>query len=379
MTDFLSRLGPLALYALGFSAWTLLLFVIYRAIYRHANRFAPAYFPGAIPVLFLTYLLLGFLYGRSHAANFYFPNLLRVLAAMIVYYALLWALTPLLRKRVSADGCATLWLLPNLLFFVSQYLLRYNAFVGPLFVVRLPHSILRIALGVWAAGFAAVLGWKIVSHFRFRKAVLRDAVPVSAQERDLFLSTWRALCFEGNVRPAGFKGSMKTGGRLTVLRSPAVDCPLTVGLLEKKCCLVLPQRDYSEQELWLIFRHESIHLLRLDNWLKFSLSFLCALGWFIPMVWLGLQKASEDMELCCDELTTKGMQEARRRDYANLLLSGAGTAMGFTTCLSASASGLRYRMARILHPKKRRAGFLSVFLLSVFFFILFGTSGVIVD
>ena len=97
------------------------------------------------------------------------------------------------------------------------------------------------------------------------------------------------------------------------------------------------------------------------------------------MVWLGLQKASEDMELCCDELTTKGMQEARRRDYANLLLSGAGTAMGFTTCLSASASGLRYRMARILHPKKRRAGFLSVFLLSVFFFILFGTSGVIVD
>ena len=371
MTDLLSRLGSLLLYALLLGAYTLIMFALTRAISRSRSRFAPDYYPVALPGVFFSLLLLSFFLGLFFS---YLTKLLRMLAVTLVYSALLRALTPLLRRRISARGCAALWLLPNLLFYVSQLLLRDYTLVAPLFVVRLPRSALLIALLVWAAGFAAVLAWKIVSHFRFRRAVLRDAVPVSAQERDLFLSTWRALCFDGNVRPAGFKGNMKTGGKVSVLRSPAVDSPLSVGLL--KSWLVLPQRKYSEQELWLIFRHEAIHLLRQDNWLKFTLGFLCAAGWFIPMLWPGLGKAAEDLELCCDELATQGMEEERRRNYADLLLSNAGTAKGFTTCLSASASGLRYRMAQVLHPQKRRAGFLAVFGLSVFFFFLYGMLGV---
>ena len=371
MTDFLSRLGPLALYALGLGAITLMMFAFYRAVSRSQNRFAPDYYPQALPGVFFSLLLLSFFLGLFFS---YLTRLLRMLAVTLVYSALLWAMTPLLRKRISARGCAALWLLPNLLFYVLQLLLRDFTLVAPLFVVRLPRSALLIALLVWAAGFAAVLAWKFLSHYRFQKTVLRDAVPVPAQERDLFLSTWRALCFAGNVRPAGFKRNMKTGGKVSVLRSPAVDSPLSVGLL--KSCLVLPQQSYSEQELWLIFRHEAIHLLRQDNWLKFTLSFLCAAGWFIPMLWPGLRKAAEDLELCCDELATSGIQEEQRRNYADLLLSNAGTAKGFTTCLSASASGLRYRMAQVLHPQKRRAGFLAVFLLSVFSFFLFGIVGV---
>jgi beta-lactamase regulating signal transducer with metallopeptidase domain len=377
MTDFLSRLWPLALLSLGLGVTILLFYLFSRHVSRHGrSRFAPAYYPLMLPCLFLFYLLLFLFSELLNSKHVYLTQLFRLLAAAVVYFSLLRALTPLLRKRISAQGCAALWLLPNLLFYFSTYLLHGDSLVEPLFVVWIPRSALWTALGVCSVGFVTVLAGNFFSHLRFRQAVLQDAVPVSAQERDLFLSTWRALCFNGNVRPPGFKANMKAGGKLTVLRSPAVDSPLTVGLLEKKRCLILPQRDYSEGELWLIFRHEGIHLLHQDNWLKLTLAFLCAAGWFIPTLWSGMRKASEDLELCCDELVTEGIAEDRRRDYSDLLLTNAGTTRGFTTCLSASASGLRYRMARILHPQKRRAGFLAVLLLSVVFYFLYGMVGV---
>ena len=372
MTDLLSRLGSLLLYALLLGAYTLMTFALTRAISRSRSRFAPDYYPQALPDVFFLLLLLSFFLGLFFS---YLAKLLRMLAATLVYSALLWALTPLLRTRISARGCAALWLLPNLIFYISLFLLLHKFTPGaPLFVVRLPRSALWIALLVWAAGFVAVLIWKLVSHRSFREAVLRDAVPVSAQERNLFLSTWRALCFDENKKRAEIENNVSPSKEVSVLRSPAVDSPLSVGLL--KSWLVLPQREYSEQELRLIFRHEAIHLMHQDSRLKFTLSFLCAAGWFIPMLWPGLGKAAEDLELCCDELATNELTEEQRKNYAGLLLSNAGTAKGFTTCLSASASGLRYRMAQVLHPQKRRAGFLAVFGLSVFFFFLYGMLGV---
>lgn len=368
MADFWFRLSTLAMYSLSGGVLSLLLFSQHRAASRHASRYAPVYYPQVLPFYMLAFLLLAPFFGPTS-----FTQLVRVLTAAFAYSALLWAMTPLLRRRISAQGCAALWLLPNLLFFT---LIGFRFNIAPLFVVRLTRHTLRIAVIIWASGFAAVLSWKLISHLRFRKAVLKDAVPVPAQERDLFLSTWRGLCLIGDVWPSNFKRNKTASETLEILRSPAVDSPLSIGLLKKTRCLVLPRREYSVDELRLIFRHETIHLLHGDNWLKFTLSFLCAAGWFLPILWLGMGKAAEELELCCDELATDGAEEDRRRAYINLLLSNAGTAKGFTTCLSASASGLRYRMARILHPKKRRAGGLAVLLLSVFSFFLSGMVGI---
>ena len=103
MTDFLSRLGPLALYALGLGAITLMMFAFYRAVSRSQNRFAPDYYPQALPGVFFSLLLLSFFLGLFFS---YLTRLLRMLAVTLVYSALLWAMTPLLRKRISARGCA---------------------------------------------------------------------------------------------------------------------------------------------------------------------------------------------------------------------------------------------------------------------------------
>lgn len=75
----------------------------------------------------------------------------------------------------------------------------------------------------------------------------------------------------------------------------------------------------------------------------------------------------DDLELSCDEAVTAELDEAERRRYALLLLDTAGDKRGFTTCLSASAKALRYRLQGIVHPLRRTSGALTVGLV---FFVL---------
>ena len=282
-----------------------------------------------------------------------------VFLSAVLCTLLLLVLTPLLRKIFSAEGCAMLWLIPGLSCFFCMLFSSGNGML-PLRVLWLPRWSWLLIFGLWAAGFLGVLFWKIRSHLLFRKSLLRDAELAPEEEQAILSGVQKGLSFQ-----------KKYQGILPKLyRSPAATAPLSVGLIDP--CLVLPCRDYSPDELRMIFWHELLHLYRGDNRTKLDLTIICAAGWFLPSLWLGMNKASEDLELCCDEIATEDYDETRRREYSALLLSNAGTSRGFTTCLSASASGLRYRMARILHRKKRLFGILPAGLMAAVIVLFFG-------
>ena len=78
-----------------------------------------------------------------------------------------------------------------------------------------------------------------------------------------------------------------------------------------------------------------------------------ALGWFHPLVWLAVKKAEEDLELSCDEIVLKDADLSTRKKYAELLLSIAGDGRGYTTCLSASAKTLSYRLKATVSARER--------------------------
>ena len=73
-----------------------------------------------------------------------------------------------------------------------------------------------------------------------------------------------------------------------------------------------------------------------------------------------MKKAAQDIERSCDEIVTDGMSEPERRDYAELLLASAAPVRGFTTCLSAAAGTLRYRLKSIMKPYTRLPGTLLI-------------------
>lgn len=265
-----------------------------------------------------------------------------VFSHICVYYLLLSLCLPLLRRYVSARICAALWLIPNYLYIFAQKTYELPA---PAFVFYLPDGIIYGLAAVWAAGFVGVLGWKIISHFRFRRHILQYAREV--EEADV-LDIWRR-----EQRRAGYHKK-----QYELVRSPAVSTPLTIGFFRGTIRVVLPERRYTPEELTLIFRHELVHIGREDAATKFFLVFCTAMCWFNPLMWWAMRKSAEDLELSCDETVLLSADGKTRKQYAELILTTAGDERGFTTCLSATARSLRYRLKHIVTPQKRAAGFL---------------------
>ena len=311
---------------------------------------------GILPCVLLTLLVtLSFQRGLPYAMEMLFSFSLPIFLHIALYFILLSFLMPLLRRQISSRACAMLWLLPTYL-----YLLVSNAPLwptSPWVVVSLSRKTAELICLVWLIGFIGVLGWKILSHFVFRHQVLRDAYLPGREVRQIW---------EEEVRKAGIKKPY----RLAI--SPQVKTPLSVGSYRWTIYVLLPERTYSEEELSLIFRHELIHIGRADSSNKFFLVFCTAMCWFNPLMWRAMRCSAEDMELSCDETVLLDADEETRQRYANLLLRTAGDSRGFTTCLSASASSLRYRLKAVVSTAERKSGALVILGLFVLLVASFG-------
>ena len=282
----------------------------------------------------------------------------RIFLHLCVYYVILGLLLPLFRRHISARACAMLWLIPNYLYITEM---SYMELPEPLLVIHASSRVVSILFALWIVGFLSVFLWKIGEHLVFRRKILRNAKPVT-DKRILEI-------FQGQIEDAGM---VKPKPKFKLITSPDAVTPLTIGLFKRSTRVILPTNTYTDEELKLIFRHELIHIGREDSWSKFFMMFCTAMCWFNPLMWIAMKKSAEDIELSCDETVLLDADDDTRKKYANLILNTAGNDRGFTTCLSASASSMRYRLKSIVSPGKKHSGALIVGLM---FFILCMTSG----
>ena len=309
---------------------------------REGPRFLPIISSYYLPTMMLFYPILGAIVGGAQmAVQLTLGVLLRVFLEMSVYYVLLMAMMPWLRKWVSARVCAMLWLLPDWLYVFVGRLDRPTD--GKMLVLHAPGTLVYVLLAVWAAGAVGVMVWKIGSHLAFRRRILKNAVPVTDKQA---LHVWDIELERAWIRKCKWK----------LVRSNAVTTPLSIGLYNRTTRVVLPMREYTQEELSLVLRHEIIHISRRDPGAKFFLAFCTAMCWFNPLMWAAMRKSADDFELSCDESVLLDEPQPVRRQYAELLLQTAGDERGFTTCLSATAGALRYRLRNIMTPGKKRTG-----------------------
>ena len=314
--------------------------------------------PGVVVMVLLVSLLFGVGGSWGNALEM-FSWIVEIFLLISVYFVLLTLALPLLRRYFRAEACALLWIIPNYLYLT----IHIRGWDWPRWVILLPTQWLAVLGTVWLAGMIGVLGWKIFSHLRFRRWLLRGAEEVSDPD---VLAVWQAeLEWAGEKKP-----------KFRLVTSPQASTPITIGLFSKSVRVVLPQRHYTPEELKLIFRHELIHIGREDAWNKFFVAFCIAMCWFNPLMWMAMGRSSEDLELSCDETVLSGLEEGERRRYADLILRTAGDGRGFTTCLSASASALRYRLKGIIQPTRRHTGAVLVGVAAGLLMLAFGQVGV---
>ncbi len=262
-----------------------------------------------------------------------------VILLLSVYYILLMALLPLLRRWFSARACAVLWLAPAFLSWQANTLI--STLPLPRRTLYVPHGALPAIGAVWLAGFLSVGGYYLISHLRFRAWVRANTyVDIDGETQTVWEREREALDFRWPVR---------------LLRGN-VPAPFSMGRTNHSRCTVLPERSYTPEELTMIFRHELHHLQRCDVDTKVFLCLCNAFCWFNPLVWIATRKAAEDLERSCDEIVTEDMDEAGRGAYARLLLDAAAPGRGCTTCLSAAAGTLRYRLKSVTDRRRRMLG-----------------------
>lgn len=305
-------------------------------------------------------LLAVFFDGPEQGSHLAVRMLLESAADLSLYFLLLLPALPLLRRRFSARLCATLWLVPTFIGACMNGLLNFRRV--PSLVIPLREELLAALGWVWLAGFLLVFGGRVMGDRRFRGQLLSGAY---SEEDPQVLAVWQEVLL-----------AMDLPWEVRLLRVPAARSPLSLREGRKRYATVLPERDYTEEELRFLFSHELHHLQRRDIDTKIFLAFCQGLCWFNPLVWLAAAKGSDDLELSCDEVVLAGQDERQRRDYARLLLQSAAEGRGFTTCLSARGKSLRYRLENVLKPRKRRSGTVLLTAVTLAVFLSWGSCAV---
>jgi hypothetical protein len=261
--------------------------------------------PQGLPLLLTLYIVLFLpIIGLVAAISYFFGNFVLVFLHISIYNAVLMLLLPFLRKHISSRVCATLWILPNILYIAFIPLVQKD---HPLFIIPMNITLGDWETWVWLIGFAAVMLYQIINHLLYRRKILKNAKPdYNLDVQRIWYDTLNNVRFKNRYYP--------------VMRSTEVTTPLSIGFFRKTACVILPEKEYTPEALQLILRHEAVHIARRDSLAKFFMVFCAAVCWFNPLAWIALRHCTADLELSCDETVLLGESDETKRRYADLLL-----------------------------------------------------------
>lgn len=95
--------------------------------------------------------------------------------------------------------------------------------------------------------------------------------------------------------------------------------PFLIGII--KNAIIIPENDYTKEELKWIFNHELIHFKRKDNILKLLMVLALAFHWFNPLIYILRRSFYEQCELSCDEQVIKNSDIKEIKEYSLLLIN----------------------------------------------------------
>lgn len=158
---------------------------------------------------------------------------------------------------------------------------------------------------LWLTGCLLFLSVHIFSFLHYKRRITKKGIIV--KERYILQQVYK------------LSGKLQIKSNIRILRYADAESPMVIGFL--KPMLVLPNCDYSEEELFFVLKHELIHIKRHDIYIKLLFVIANALHWFNPLIYIMQKEAVVDMELSCDEKVIQKTAFAVRKAYTETLLS----------------------------------------------------------
>lgn len=197
--------------------------------------------------------------------------------------------------------CAIRMLIPIELPWV--YVIPVEFFYNPVYTwirYSLPGDITvwQVLLGVWILGSTAVL-LRLVSKYivlqRWIRSKHGNAISIACEDYGI-----------SNQR------------RVRIYKANGVDVPMSVGILHNE--IIIPDRDYSDEEIRLIIHHEMTHIKNGDPVIQLLANLLCAIYWWNPAAYVFRKDLEQYFELRCDKVIVSEMSKKEAADYLEVLL-----------------------------------------------------------
>jgi len=206
------------------------------------------------------------------------------------------------------------------------------------------HGTYNIIFTVWLVGFLFNIGSILYKQYSFNKSIKRLSEPVPKAVTE---------------KAKKIAAELGTGANFKVVTVSEIPSPMLIGFW--KSLLILPEKRYAEKELYLILKHELVHLKHHDLFIKAFMLFCGALHWFNPFMKPFIRSAEGEGELYCDETVMDGEDESLKKLYCQSILNAASAEEkrkdalipAIASNFSFNKQGLKHRMKMILSFDKK--------------------------
>ncbi|KJU96882.1 M56 family metallopeptidase [Streptococcus gordonii] len=220
----------------------------------------------------------------------------------------------------------------------------------------------EILIAIWLLGFIFSIARYAYSYILFRKMLKRWGTPVEDEEA---LAQLQKIQEEMGIK-----------NKIRLLHYPMSQSPMLIGF--RDILIVLPESDYTEEELQLVFRHELTHYKHYDVLVNLLAILVKSLHWFNPIVRLACRETQEVGEMYCDHDVLNDQDMHYRTFYGETILTmidrSKKTPIALTTCFYSEKFNLKRRIVSIMDSRLPKKLLSTVFVVAVSILLLLTSS-----
>ena len=195
---------------------------------------------------------------------------------------------------------------------------------------------------IWIVGVFVFFLIKFIRVRLFRSQLIKTSFKVEKTEY-----LYRKLNF--------IKEDMGLKKKPLLLTNDLISSPMIIGVFSK--VLILPEIEFTENELSFIFKHELTHIKKRDLSIKLFAFIINGLHWFNPFVYIIVNHINKVSELACDESVVNKMTKNEKILYGKTILNVVAKSINqkkyYGLALGDTKKGIKRRLNLIMKIKNK--------------------------
>lgn len=165
-------------------------------------------------------------------------------------------------------------------------------------------STLTILFAIWVSVSTVLLIRFLIAYFSATNHIVKYARPSGDREQRIL---------------SAISAKLKRPVKISISVSDDTDVPFGLGIWNK--VILLPNHEYTDDELYYILLHETMHFVNRDILVKSMVSVFCIAFWWNPLAYLLKKDLEQTLEIKCDLSVVGVLRAEERASYLEAMVS----------------------------------------------------------